>query len=186
MHPIWNGIRKEISQKSWPGRWQETKAALYFMPVLIRIDNIYGVFVIVLIAFLAILHDDVPTQAIVKDLSSQAEHLFEQINVLFGVMRLNNDDHNYLLVLGSTVTYSVPSTTSVVHDIRSEFQVRQAFRVFADLLQSVDIWRERSKSVNRGKHQWRLSHGELPPNFGGLRCGFPPAVRRTNAVRVGV
>ena len=67
VHRIWNRIREEISQKGWPGSRQETQAALYFVSVIICVDNIYGVLVIVPVAFLAILYRDVPTQAIVKD-----------------------------------------------------------------------------------------------------------------------
>jgi hypothetical protein len=39
---------------------------------------------------------------IVKDLRPQAEHLFEQMSMLFRIMRFDNDNHvgNFPLVLG--------------------------------------------------------------------------------------
>jgi hypothetical protein len=76
--------------------------------------------VIVFVAFLAILYRDVPTQPIAKDSSAQAEHLFEQISMLFGTMRLNDNDHdeNCLLVLRSGTL--VPSATPIVADSRAE------------------------------------------------------------------
>jgi hypothetical protein len=64
------------------------------MSAIIRIDNIDGTLVIVLVAFLAIPYRDVPTQAVMEDSRSQPEHLFEQISMLFGIMRLNDHNHD--------------------------------------------------------------------------------------------
>jgi hypothetical protein len=64
------------------------------MAVIIGIDDIDRILIVVLVAFLAILDGDVPAQVIVKDAGSQAEHLFEQMLVLVGIMRFDNDDHD--------------------------------------------------------------------------------------------
>jgi hypothetical protein len=64
------------------------------VPVLVGIDDVDGTLLVVLVAFHAVFHDDIPAQVIMENPGSHAKHLFEQMTMLFRVMRLHNNDHD--------------------------------------------------------------------------------------------
>lgn len=91
---IRKGIGKEISHQRWAGGRQQTQAAFDGASTVVRVDDIDGALLVVSVAFLAVIYDDIPAQVIAKNPCPHAKHLFEQISMLFRVMRFNNDDHN--------------------------------------------------------------------------------------------
>jgi hypothetical protein len=90
---IRNGIRKDISEKSWPRRGQKTHAAFDFATAIVGANNIDRSLVIVLVAFFSLGNLNIPPKPVVKNAGAQLKHPVDQMRMFVEVILLNYDNH---------------------------------------------------------------------------------------------